>query len=162
MINRYAKPLVLLVAIACIAMLAAGLYLQLALEMLPCPLCILQRYAFTASAVICLITFFLPASVLRAGAALGSLASLTGAGIAIRHWWVKAHPTVSCGIDPLETSLNKVFFAEWFPALFQADGLCTTEYDPILGLSIPQWALVWFVVFAITLALIALRYRHSE
>ncbi|MFM8466339.1 MAG: disulfide bond formation protein B [Oxalobacteraceae bacterium] len=162
MINRYAKPLILLVAIAGIAMLAVGLYLQLVLDMLPCPLCILQRYAFAATAAIGLITFFLPTAALRAGAALGALASLTGAGIAIRHWWVKAHPTVSCGIDPLETSLNKVFFAEWFPALFQADGLCTTEYDPILGLSIPQWALVWFAIFAVTLALVALRYRHAE
>ena len=162
MINRYAKPLILLVAIAGIAMLVVGLYLQLVLDMLPCPLCILQRYAFAATAAIGLITFFLPTAALRAGAALGALASLTGAGIAIRHWWVKAHPTVSCGIDPLETSLNKVFFAEWFPALFQADGLCTTEYDPILGLSIPQWALVWFAIFAITLALVALRYRHAE
>ena len=162
MINRYAKPLILLAALASIAMLAVGLYLQLALDMLPCPLCILQRYAFATTGVICLITFFLPAAVLRIGAAIGALASLAGAGIAIRHLWVKAHPTVSCGIDPLETSLNKVFFAEWLPALFQADGLCTTEYDPILGLPIPQWALVWFAVFAITLALVALRYRHSE
>lgn len=162
MINRYAKPLILLVALACIAMLAVGLYLQLVLEMLPCPLCILQRYAFAATAVICLVTFFLPASLCRAGAALGALASLTGAGIAIRHLWVKAHPTISCGIDPLETSLNKVFFAEWFPALFQADGLCTTEYDPILGLSIPQWALVWFAIFAVMLVLIALRSRPAE
>lgn len=162
MINRYAKPTILLVALACIAMLAVGLYLQLVLDMLPCPLCILQRYAFAATAAIGLITFFLPTAALRAGAAVGALASLTGAGIAIRHLWVKAHPNVSCGIDPLETSLNKVFFAEWFPALFQADGLCTTEYDPILGLSIPQWALVWFAIFAITLALVALRYRHAE
>jgi disulfide bond formation protein DsbB len=42
MINRYAKPLILLLTLACIAMLAVGLYLQLVLEMLPCPLCILQ------------------------------------------------------------------------------------------------------------------------
>ncbi len=162
MIPRYAKPLILLVALACIAMLAVGLYLQLVLDMLPCPLCILQRYAFAVTAIICLATFFLPPSLLRAGAALGGLASLTGAGIAIRHLWIKAHPTVSCGIDPLETSLNKVFIAEWFPALFQADGLCTTEYDPILGLSIPQWALIWFAAFAVMLALIALRYRHAK
>ncbi len=162
MINRYAKPLILLVALACIAMLAVGLYLQLVLEMLPCPLCILQRYAFAATALICVIALLLPAAWLRVGAALGALASLTGAGIAIRHLWVKAHPTISCGIDPLETSLNKVFIADWFPALFQADGLCTTEYDPILGLSIPQWALVWFAIFAATLALIALRYRRTE
>ena len=162
MINRHAKPLILLVALACIGMLSVGLYLQLVLEMLPCPLCILQRSAFAVTAVICLMTFLLPTTLLRAGAALAALASLTGAGIALRHLWVKAHPTISCGIDPLETSLNKVFFAEWFPALFQADGLCTTEYDPILGLSIPQWALFWFAVLAVTLALIAFRYRRSE
>ena len=68
MINRYAKPLILLLTLACIAMLAVGLYLQLVLEMLPCPLCILQRYAFAATAVICLITLFLPTALLRAGA----------------------------------------------------------------------------------------------
>ena len=162
MITRFAKPLILLVALACIGMLSVGMYLQLVLDMLPCPLCVLQRYAFIATAFFCLLTFVLPNALLRAGAALGALASVTGAGIAIRHLWVKAHPTISCGIDPLETSLNKVFFANWFPAMFQADGLCTTEYDPILGLSIPQWALIWFTIFALVLAFIALRYRRTE
>lgn len=162
MIIRYAKPLILLIALACMAMLGVGLYLQLVLDMMPCPLCVLQRYAFIVTALICLITLMLPNAVLRASAALASLASVTGAGIAIRHLWIKAHPSVSCGIDPLEISLNKVFFANWFPALFEADGLCTTDYDPILGLSIPQWALIWFAIFAITLAFIALRYRRAE
>ncbi len=104
--NRLAKPLLLLVAVACMGMLGVGLYLQLALEMLPCPLCILQRYAFAAVALLCLITCFLPAAMLRLGAALSALAAITGAGIALRHLWIKAHPTISCGIDPLETSLN--------------------------------------------------------
>ena len=97
-----AKALILTIALAAIAMLGVGLYLQLALEMLPCSLCILQRYAFAATALIGLIAVFLPAAALRTGAALASLASVTGAGIAIRHLWVKAHPTISCGIDPLE------------------------------------------------------------
>jgi len=160
-INKLAKPLLLLVAFACIAMLGVGMYLQLVLEMLPCPLCILQRYAFAAVALLCLITLFVPASLLRAGAALSALASITGAGIAIRHLWIKAHTTISCGIDPLETSLNQIFIARWLPALFQADGLCTTEYDPILGLSIPQWALVWFVIFALALIFVALRSKPT-
>ena len=99
--------------------------------------------------------------MLRVGAALSALASLTGAGIAIRHLWIKAHPTISCGIDPLETSLNKIFIARWFPTLFQADGLCTTEYDPIFGLSIPQWALVWFAIFAIALIFVAMRSKRT-
>jgi disulfide bond formation protein DsbB len=160
-INQFAKPLLLLVAVACIVMLGVGLYLQWVLEMLPCPLCILQRYAFAAVALLCLITCFLPVSMLRLGAALSALAAMTGAGIAIRHLWIKAHPTISCGIDPLETSLNKIFIARWLPSLFQADGLCTTEYDPILGLSIPQWALVWFVIFSIMLMLVAFRSKSA-
>ncbi len=160
--SRYAKPLLLLTALACIAMLAVGLYLQQVLDMLPCPLCILQRYAFAAVALACLVTVGLPASATRMGAALAGAASLTGAGIAIRHLWVKAHPEISCGIDPLETALNKVFIAEWFPTLFQADGLCSTEYAPILGLSIPQWALAWFTVFAIVTGAIALRKRRGK
>jgi len=150
------KPLLLLIALACTCMLAVGLYLQLQLEMLPCPLCILQRYAFAAVALIALLTVALPARLTRIGAALTSVAALSGAGVAIRHLWVKAHPSVSCGIDPLETSLNEILTARWFPSLFQADGLCTTEYEPILGLSIPSWALLWFIVFAVLSALIAM------
>jgi disulfide bond formation protein DsbB len=160
-IEKLAKPLLLFVALACIAMLGVGLYLQLVLDMLPCPLCILQRYAFAAVALLCLMTLFLPATLLRAGAALSALASITGAGIAIRHLWIKAHPTISCGIDPLETSLNKIFIARWLPSLFQADGLCTTDYEPILGLSIPQWALAWFVILAVALIFIALRSKPT-
>lgn len=155
------RALLLMIALACASMLGVGLYLQLVLEMLPCPLCILQRYAFAAVGLLCLITAVLPARLWRIGAALSALAALTGAGIAIRHWWVKAHPTISCGIDTLEVSLNKIFFARWLPALFQADGLCTTEYAPILGLSIPQWALVWFTIFTVILIFIALRSKPA-
>lgn len=139
----------------------AMFWFQFGVGELPCPLCILQRYAFAAIALIALATVALPAAATRIGAALACTASLTGAGIAIRHLWVKAHPTVSCGIDPLETSLNKILTAQWFPTLFQADGLCTTEYDPILGLSIPQWALVWFTLFALITAIIALAKRRA-
>ncbi len=161
-INHLSKPLLLLIALASIGMLAVGLYLQLRLEMLPCPLCILQRYAFAAVALTALITLGLPATLLRVGAALTSVAALSGAGIAIWHLWVKAHPTVSCGIDPLETSLNEILTARWFPTLFQADGLCTTEYEPIFGLSIPSWALLWFIVFAVLSALIAITRQPRE
>ena len=158
--NKFAKPVVFLVALICLALLAVGLYMQLVLDMLPCPLCILQRYAFALTALLCLLTIVLPINYLRAGAAAASLASITGAGIAIRHLWVKAHPTISCGIDALEVALNKIVFTNWLPTLFQADGLCTTEYEPIFGLSIPAWALIWFAIFTFTLSLIALRYRR--
>ena len=151
------KSVLYTVAFAALALLGVALYLQFAENMLPCPLCIMQRYGFAAVALICIVTALLTPRTRKAGAALGSLAALIGGGIASWHLWIKAHPAVSCGIDPLETSLNKIFTAQWLPFLFKADGLCTADYDPILGLSIPQWSLAWFIIFALVLGWLALR-----
>lgn len=154
------KPriVLLLIAAACIGLLATGLYLQLVKNMLPCPLCVLQRYAFVAVAIFCLIGA--AANAPRMGAGFGLMGALGGAGVAGYHLWVMAHPAVSCGIDPLETSLNTIPSALWFPVLLQADGMCSTVYPPIFGLSIPQWSLAWFVLFILALVWILLRKRH--
>lgn len=154
---KFIKPVLLSIALIAISLLGVGLYLQFVREMSPCPLCILQRYAFVAVALFCLIAAALPNTATRLAASLAALSAITGAVIAGWHLWVKAHPAVSCGIDPLETSLNKIFTAKLMPFLFQADGFCTTEYDPILGLSIPQWSLIWFAIFAVVLASVVMR-----
>ncbi len=154
---KTSKPVLLAVGLTAFALVGYALYLQHYRDMLPCPLCVLQRYAFVAVGLICLIFAALPRSTTKLGAGLGTLAALSGAGVAGWHLWVKAHPNVSCGIDPLETSLNKIATAEWMPYLFKADGLCTTEYEPILGLSIPEWSMIWFCVIALVLIWAALR-----
>lgn len=154
------KTTLLAVAVAAIALLGVGLYLQLVENMLPCPLCVLQRYAFAVLAIACLIGAAMPRGGQAPIAAFGIVTALTGAGIAGWHLWIKAHPAVSCGIDPLETSLNTIPTARLFPKLFQADGLCTTEYPPIFGLSIPQWSLLWFALFVVVLAMLVARHRQ--
>lgn len=151
------RTILLAVAFSSFALLGVALYLQHVMNMQPCPLCVMQRYAFVAIALICLVLVGLPPKAVRAGAGLGAIAALTGAGIAIWHLWVKANPSVSCGIDPLETSLNTIPTANMMPFLFKADGFCSTPYAPILGLSIPQWSLIWFVIFAIVLARLAFK-----
>jgi protein dithiol:quinone oxidoreductase len=154
---KTSRPVLFAVALISFALLGVALYLQHVDNMLPCPLCIIQRYAFATVGVICLAFSILPRGATKTGSYLGVLAALSGAGVAGWHLWIKAHPDVSCGIDPLETSLNKIPTAELLPFLFKADGLCTTEYAPILGLSIPQWSLAWFVIFALVLFWAALR-----
>jgi protein dithiol:quinone oxidoreductase len=149
------RTVLLGIALACIGLLSFGLYMQHVLDMQPCPLCVLQRYAFSAIAIFCLIGA--AANTPRAAGGLALLSALTGGGIAGYHLWVQAHPAVSCGIDPLETSLNTILTARWLPFLFKADGFCTTPYPPLLGLSTPQWAMVWFVIFALTLIWVVLR-----
>jgi protein dithiol:quinone oxidoreductase len=154
------RTLLLAIAIACIGLLSFGLYMQNVLDMQPCPLCVLQRYAFAAIAIFCLVGA--AANTPRAAAALALLSTLAGGGVAGYHLWVQAHPAVSCGIDPLETSLNTILPARLMPFLFKADGFCTTPYPPLLGLSTPQWAMVWFVAFALTLLWIMLRRPHAK
>lgn len=154
---KTSRPLLLAVALTCFALLGYALYLQHVKQMLPCPLCVMQRYAFAAVGLICLAGAFLQRGGGRASALLGGLAAAGGLGVAAWHLWIKANPSVSCGIDPLETSLNKIPTAELLPFLFKADGLCTTEYEPIIGLSIPQWSAIWFAVITIVLLWAALR-----
>lgn len=137
------------VAVICIAALGIALYLQIVEEMLPCPLCIVQRYFLVAILLLCILFSYLP-GLSKIGAGLSLLAALGGAATAGWHIWVQAHPGVSCGIDPLEVSLNTIPTARIFPLLFKADGLCATLY-PFLGLSIPQWSLICFASIAILL-----------
>lgn len=151
------KPLFLLIALACFSLIGAALYLQVVERMQPCPWCIIQRYIFLAVGLICLLFAFLPPGMRRTGAGFGAAMALAGAGAAGWHAWIQAHPEVSCGIDPLETSLNTIPPAQWLPLMFKADGLCSTLQAPILGLSIPQWSLVWFLIFALALCMIAVR-----
>ncbi len=68
-----------------------------------------------------------------------------------------ANPGFSCGIDPMETMLNKIPTAEYLPWLFRADGLCEGATDKVLGLSIPQWSAVWFVILTVLLGWVLMR-----
>ena len=145
------------VAMASLGLIGVALYLQHQLGWAPCPLCVIQRYVFILVALICIVSAFLAPGARRAGTGLGALAAFSGAGVAGWHIYTKANPTISCGIDPLETSLNRIPPAEWFPSLFKSDGLCSTPYPPILGLDVPEWAMVWFVVFGLALGWAALR-----
>src|SRR3546814_8635674 len=101
------KPVLLAVTFFSLSLLIVALYLQYCEHMQPCPLCVIQRYAFFVVALICIIAFGLPRTMHKAGAGLAGLVALAGAGVAGWHIYIKAHPNISCGIDPLETALNR-------------------------------------------------------
>ena len=137
------------------ALIAVALYLQHAMEMRPCPLCVIQRYMFLAIGV-CTLVGAIGAKV-RAATILALLAAFGGLVPVGKHLYVIANPGFSCGIDPMETMLNKIPSAEFLPWLFRADGLCEGATDTILGLAIPQWSAVWFVVLTVLLGWVLLR-----
>jgi disulfide bond formation protein DsbB len=152
------RSLLLLIASTCLALIGAALYLQHAKGLLPCPLCVIQRYLFLAVALCCFVGAI--GDKPRIGAGLGLLSALGGLAVVGKHLWVLAHPGLSCGIDPMETMLNKIPTATMIPWLFRADGLCEDARDTVLGLSIPQWSALWFVLLAGSLAWLLLRRRR--
>jgi protein dithiol:quinone oxidoreductase len=157
------KPRTLLLACiaVCIGVMGYALYLQHALDMAPCPWCVIQRYVFVLVALLCVEAYVCAnkPSILKVSSGAALFAALAGAGVAAYHLWLKAHPSQSCGIDPLETSLNKIWPAQLLPQVFYADGMCSTPLPPVLGLSIPQWSLLTFL--ALALALTAVLFRRG-
>lgn len=149
------RTLLLTTAAVCFLLIGVALYLQHVVDLLPCPLCVIQRYLFLVIAIGCLIGAF--ARKPKLGAGIGLLAGLGGLGVVGKHLYVLAHPGFSCGIDPTETFLNKLPSATYLPWLFQADGLCENATEGFLGLSIPQWSAVWFVILTATMAWVLLR-----
>lgn len=139
--------------IVCIGLLAFGLYLQHVEILEPCPMCILQRYAFVVIALVAVTAAIHDprglALLLYGG--LVALFALAGGGIAAWHSWLQRFPpkSLSCGTD-LWYLLDTFPLAKALPTIFQGTGECTKVQWRFLGLSIPEWALVWFVVFAAT------------
>ena len=146
------------------ALLAYALYLQHAQVLEPCPMCILQRYAFIGIGVVALVAAVHDprGAMLKVYGGLVIVLALAGAGVAARHSWLQRFPveTYSCGAD-LGYLLNTLPFAQALPAIFEGTGECSEVQWRLLGLSIPVWALVWFVIFAVVAVVTLARSRRE-
>jgi disulfide bond formation protein DsbB len=148
----------------CVALIAFALYLQHAQALEPCPMCILQRYAFIAIAIVALVAAIQnPYGVaLTVYGGLVVLFAAAGGGVAIRHSWLQHFPapSFSCGAD-LGYLLNTFPLARALPAIFEGTGECSKVDWRLLGLSIPEWALVWFVILAAVAIYAVIRMRSA-
>ena len=146
---------------ACAALvLTAIFYFQQELGLEPCPMCILSRYTFIAIALVALVAAIhgpRPVAT-RVYAVLVALLGVTGIGISARHSYLQHFPpkVESCGAD-LEFLLNTMPWSQAFPRIFAGTGSCSKVDWSFLGLSIPEWAGVWFLGFAAASLWVAFR-----
>lgn len=149
------RQLLIAIALTCFALIGAALYLQHSLGMLPCPRCVIQRYAFIIMGIFALLGALLPKPKLWTGLALVS--AIVGAANAIKLIDVIHHPALGCGIDPMETMLNKIPTATGLPWLFKADGMCEAAGELFAGLPVPYWSAIWFGILTASLVLVLVR-----
>lgn len=141
--------------VLCASLLGYALYVQYGMFMMPCPLCILQRVAFAGMAL-----FFLLGALAggarrwlrRTVATLVALFAAFGAGVAGWHLRLQNLPASevpSCsGMDigymldafPLQKVISKVF---------TGSGECAQVDWTFLGVSMPGWTLIWFVLLGV-------------
>ena len=146
------RPVFTAFALISVALLAAALAVQYFKGEAPCPLCVLQRAGMVLFAVIALVAAI--HGPRRRGAAGYSaalaLAAMAGLGVALHHVWVLYHPKFGCGIDALEQIINDLPTARLLPWLFHASGECAAPHEPLLGLQVPEWSLLWFCLLLLT------------
>ena len=138
----------------CLSLLGYAMYLQHALNLDPCPWCVVQRLFYIAIAVV-----VLTAGLHRPGkagtiayAGVGALLAATGAAAAAWHLHIQSDPAraLECMGSWLERWLDASKLGKMVPPLLQYDGSCILKPWDFLGLSIPGWSLVWFCVLLVT------------
>lgn len=160
-------PRGVLVAVAAISvgLLAFGLYLQHAVGLEPCPMCIVQRYTLVLIAIVAALAALARGRGAHlAGSGLIVLLAGFGAFVAARQSWLQWNPpeVSACGRDfygmietfPLQRAI---------PMIFRGSGDCSKIDWTFLGGSIANWSFVWFVVFGIVgLVLLARQLRRRR
>jgi disulfide bond formation protein DsbB len=140
--------------LACAALIGYAMYLQEVQQLEPCPLCILQRYAYVLVGALALLAAALPRAAARFVAGLGILAALTGAGIGAWHVWLQLHPPKVSACGPsLEYLVDNLPLSSALPKIFHGYADCTNIDWTFLGLSIPAWSILCLLGLAALLAL---------
>jgi disulfide bond formation protein DsbB len=148
--------------LACAGMLAFGYYLQFAVGLEPCPLCILQRIMLLATGLAFLLAaVHNPARGMIAGIYAGGIALLAAAGAAIaaRHTWIQHLPEdqrPACG-PSLDFLLSTFGPVRSLGRILRGSGECGKVDWTFLSFSIPEWTLAAFLAFAIFAVALAWR-----
>ena len=148
----------------CAGLIAYALYLQYVQMLEPCPMCWFQRVAVVALGLVFLIGAVMNPG--RPGAkVLAWLALLTGGGgaaLAARHLYIQSLPAdalPSCGMG-ITYMLQSLPFLDVFARAVKGSVECN-KIDLILGLPIPAWTLVFFIV-AVIAAFLLINHRAQK
>lgn len=157
-------------AIACALGLTFALYLQQGRGYVPCAMCIAQRIALLSAGSVLLIAAVHGPQYggRQVYAGLAILAALIGAGIAGRQVYLQSLPpdaAPACGPTPsyLWNMLPKGEAVQRILELvLKGDGDCAKVDAQWLGLALPAWTLIGFIILIIYILIAALRTQPQD
>jgi len=133
-----------------IGLMAYALFAQYVQGYEACPLCIFQRVALIALGLVLLVgALHAPVGAgARAYGLLGVIAAAAGIGIAGRHLYLQSLPpdqVPACG-PGLDYLWDTFPMLDMLRLVFTGSGECAEVNWSFLGLSMPGWVLIWFVI----------------
>ncbi|WP_132985476.1 disulfide bond formation protein B [Luteimonas terricola] len=151
---------------SCAALIGFAIFSQFAWGLEPCPMCIFQRIAFAALGLVFLVAG-LHAPRSGGGRAvygvLGFLAAAVGMAIAGRHVWIQHNPPEIPGCGPPLSFLQETMSTgNVIRKVLTGSGDCGSVDWTFLGLSMPAWSLVWFVLLAVLFVTAAFMRRRRR
>ncbi|NQZ53051.1 MAG: disulfide bond formation protein B [Piscirickettsiaceae bacterium] len=137
----------------CALMLVIAGYFQLVDHLEPCPLCILQRvFILVVGLVMLLAAIHNPQGIgIRFYGLLAGLVALVGAAISARHVWLQNLPAdqvPTCG-PGLNFILDNFPLNEAINLVMRGSGECAEVLWTYMGISIPGWTFLAFIMLAL-------------
>ena len=163
--NKYLsiRLIYLYIFLSCLTLLGIAMYMENVIGLQPCPLCMMQRLFFAMTGLIALIAFI--HNPLDWGKSVYGFVcaafAFGGGGFAIRQIYLQHLPkdkVPACG--PSLGYMLEVFpMSEVLTAMLSGDGNCAEVVwqDHVIGMSIPEWSLVGFVLLGCFCVFQALR-----
>ena len=139
------------ISLASAGMLVFGLYLQHYLDLNPCPMCIVQRYALIFVAVFAgLASATGKKSLWITGTLLTLVSAVLGAYTAANQSWLQWFPpeVATCGRD-LYGMIETFPLKRAIPMIFRGGGDCSTVDWTFLGGSIANWSFICFTLISL-------------
>ena len=138
----------------CVLMMLVALGLEHIVGLEPCPLCIFQRVAVLAAAAVFIVAAIhnpcgRVGSTVYAGLSLAAV--IGGIGVAWRHLWLQSLPpdqVPSCG-PGLDYMVDILPMRDVIALVLSGSGECAEIDFAFLGISLPGWTLVGFVMLAL-------------
>jgi protein dithiol:quinone oxidoreductase len=137
------ENILLFIVVSTAALLGFAFVLEFFVDLVPCPLCIVQRIFYLFIGIVALLGVFKTVQTRTVGV-WASLLAILGGSVAFRQVWLQHTPALS---DSVGCTVSFGSFIDSFLYALGGRGNCAIVDWTFLSFSIAEWSLLWFGIF---------------